>query len=246
MEILDIDKVQEIVMKMFGRIPNHKEVNFFISFKENNYDCMPFISIDVRGYHLKCYERGKLIQDDVMQDLNDLLYRILRDITFEEACKFELKNRVRYQDNRRLMFSKQLELLKCINDDFANKRKLELDNILQSNPFDDKHSSIFDLIDDFEYIAAHLDEIYQRQNIPQRYCEKEVKDIIYKISRLHRGGTSDISKFCEDIIEEIKLIYLELKNSPNLHIEIQLQLDKIVDTLKIAENVFNTSILENK
>lgn len=246
MEILDIDKVQEIAMRMFRRIPNHKEVNFFISFKENNYDCMPFISIDVRGYHLKCYERGKLIQDDVMQDLNELLYHIFRDITFEEACKFELKNRVRYQDNRRLMFSKQLELLKCINDDFANRCILELDKILQSNPFDDNHSSIFDLIDDFENIATHLNEIYQIQNISQRYCEKEVKDIICKINRLHRGGTSDISTFCKDIIQEIKLIYLELKNSPNLHIEIQLQLNKIEDTLKIAETVFNNSILGNR
>ncbi|ERI91036.1 hypothetical protein HMPREF1982_03401 [Clostridiales bacterium oral taxon 876 str. F0540] len=246
MEILDINKVEEIVMKLFRRIPNHKQVSFLISFKENKYDCMPFISIDTKGYHLKCYERGKLIQDDIMQDLDELLYRIFRDITFEEACKFELKNRLRYQDNRRLIFSKQLELLQCISDDFARRRKLELDKILQSSPFDDNYSSIFDLIDDFEHIAAHLNEIYQKQNISKRYCEKEVKNIIGEISRLHREGTSDISKFCKDIIEKIKLVYLELKNNPSLHIEIKLQLDKIEDTLKIAENVFNISFLENR
>lgn len=63
---------------------------------------------------------------------------------------------------------------------------------------------------------------------------------------MHRDGTSDISTFCKDIIEEIKLIYLELKNSPGLDIEIQLQLDKMEDTLKIAELVFNKPILDNR
>lgn len=239
MKVLSINEIQDITMKMFGRIPNHKDINFFISFKETNYDCMPFVSVDASGYHLKCYERGRLIQDYVTLDLNELLYNIFQEVTFSEACNYELKNRIRYQDNRRLMFSKQLELLKYVDSDFADRQKLEIDKILLSNPFDDSHHSLFDLIDDFENIALELDKIYKSPHISEKCCEEEIKGIIDKVNKLHHGGTDDILRFCKNLSIDIKLIYSKLKKN-NMNLDIKMQLSKIEDILKIADKVFSS------
>ena len=53
------------------------------------------------------------------------------------ACSYELKNRVERQDSRRLMFSKQEELLGTLNTDWEQQAKSEHEAVLARHPYDD-------------------------------------------------------------------------------------------------------------
>lgn len=239
--LYSIEEVQKRAMLLLERIPEHKNINFFVSFKENTYDCMPFVEIDEKGYHLKSYERGKLVQDDITSDVNELLYWIFRDITFNEACNYELKHREKYKDIRRLMFSKQLELLEYISDDFACRCKAHIHEILLCTSFDDNYYALFDLIDDFESIAAALKSISPEVCLPSEAYTENIESVIDRIKKLHQSGTDDILQFCKDIYEDMKAVYSELKGIPGPNAEIESQIGNLGSVLAIAEKVFADS-----
>lgn len=55
----------------------------------------PFIEIDRYGYNYVCRERGEEIFRKVPFDIDELLYEVFDNVTFEMAIKWELKNRKR-------------------------------------------------------------------------------------------------------------------------------------------------------
>ena len=64
----------------------------------------PHIEVDSRSYHYIVVERGQEISRVTTDDLDELLYHVFESVTFELACKCELKHRVAHQDFRRLLF----------------------------------------------------------------------------------------------------------------------------------------------
>ncbi|MFW9904116.1 MAG: Imm63 family immunity protein [Candidatus Thorarchaeota archaeon] len=61
----------------------------------------------------------------------------MSDITLQMACKYELEARVPNQDSRRLIFKKQLELLKKVNSKFYAQKKQAIEEILEKHPYTD-------------------------------------------------------------------------------------------------------------
>lgn len=59
-------------------------------------------------------------------------------VTFWMAVDFEFKNRVKNQDSRRLIFTKQIELLNKANLQWADRKHQEIAEILKENPFIDE------------------------------------------------------------------------------------------------------------
>ena len=51
------------------------------------------------------------------------------------SFEFELKNRTRGQDSRRLAFSKQIELFGLISDQWKVKKEKNIKKILERSPF---------------------------------------------------------------------------------------------------------------
>ncbi|WP_424899899.1 Imm63 family immunity protein [Acinetobacter johnsonii] len=51
--------------------------------------------------------------------------------------EFELKNRTRGQDSRRLAFSKKIELFGLISDQWKVKKENEIKKVLETAPFRD-------------------------------------------------------------------------------------------------------------
>jgi hypothetical protein len=90
------------------------------------------------GYRYVCTERGQEYNERITDNPQDILYWIYKDATFEIACKWEMVNRVSGQDSRRLIFSKQLELLKIIGDEYALRMEKEIEAILLNHPFNDR------------------------------------------------------------------------------------------------------------
>ena len=97
----------------------------------------PHIEIDERGYHYVNWERGIEHERRTTEELDELLYWLMADITHNMASDYELNHRVPKQDFRRLLFETQLNLLKKINADFHNRMEEEINEILINNPYQD-------------------------------------------------------------------------------------------------------------
>ena len=91
----------------------------------------PFIEIDKYGYNYVCRERGEEIFRKLPFNLDDLLYEVFSDVTFELASKWEVKNRKESEDFRLQLFAKQVQLMSAINKDFGKKLNNRLQKILK-------------------------------------------------------------------------------------------------------------------
>lgn len=210
MACLTLAEVRNLAVSLFDKIPEHGELERFIHFGQTEADCMPYVDIDDKGYHIKCFERGCQIGDDITEDLNELLYWIFSSVTSSIAAEYELKNRIKYQDNRRLMFSKQLELLEKIDTDFILKCRSEIHAILKDHPYDDANSTKLDLIDDFESMLEKVDAQPSLKSTISENCAEKIAAGIAMIRQLHKTGTNNLDRFLFDLFTSCRSIYFEL------------------------------------
>lgn len=82
-------------------------------------------------------DRGGIDNEIKTSNINDILYKIYSTITFNEAVKFAMTNREKDKDWRRILFKKQLELLRCIGEIYYEKRNKEIETILSTSPYKD-------------------------------------------------------------------------------------------------------------
>ncbi len=84
----------------------------------------PYIEIDKNDkYNYVIEERGSELSRKVFNTINDLLFQVFSDITFEMAVKYEVNNRIVGQDTRILLFKKQEELMGILNKNWEEKEK---------------------------------------------------------------------------------------------------------------------------
>jgi len=140
MSLLSLNTIKEEVLKLAQEI-NAPSV-LLPTFGVNKDFAQPEIRVDVKGYHYVIIERGTELKHQIVRDIDRLFYLTFKDITFSMACDYELNNRIEGQDFRRILFSKQLELLNKINDRYYAFRRKEIDDILVKNPFNDKLGSV--------------------------------------------------------------------------------------------------------
>jgi hypothetical protein len=97
----------------------------------------PHVEVDSRGFHYVIVERGQEQSRLTTREQDELLRLVFDTITFDLACSFELRNRVSARDPRRLMFSKQVELLAKLSPSWAAREVDDHIEILRKHPFDD-------------------------------------------------------------------------------------------------------------
>lgn len=105
----------------------------------------PHIEVNPLGYHYVIVERGQERSRITTQDIDELLFRIFQHVTFEIACSYELENRIEAQDNRRMLFQRQIELLTRLFKHWGERRTKEVEHILKKYPFDDMAATRVDL-----------------------------------------------------------------------------------------------------
>ena len=70
--------------------------------------------------------------------LFDISYIVLKDVISPIAKDYEFKNRNDKQDFRHIWFSKELDLWTLFGEDFYERAKQEMDEILLNHPYIDE------------------------------------------------------------------------------------------------------------
>lgn len=97
----------------------------------------PHIEVHAPEYHYVVTERGNEFERRKTDDPEELLYWMITDLTRQMASDWELANRVDGEDPRRQLFQHEIDLLKKVNIDWAEKRKTHFDEIPEIHPYAD-------------------------------------------------------------------------------------------------------------
>ena len=97
----------------------------------------PHIEVDSQGFHYVVIERGLELKRLTVTELDDLLFQVFVDVTFSLACDYELANRIDSEDCRRIIFQRQIELLRRLSPAWSEREAQRHKEILRKHPFDD-------------------------------------------------------------------------------------------------------------
>lgn len=98
----------------------------------------PHVEVGDGQYHFVVVERGQEISRKSSASYDDLLYWIFANATHSLAFEYELKNRVKDRDCRRIAFPKQIELIDKISPAMSIRLSKHIEAILQHAPYDDE------------------------------------------------------------------------------------------------------------
>lgn len=97
-----------------------------------------FVFEDNKGYHFYSLGDRDSGSDSVYQKKSDLLYQVYKHVTYTLAAKYATEYKRENPDSnddwRKLMFAKQLQLLKIIGPEYHHQRANEINTILQEYP----------------------------------------------------------------------------------------------------------------
>lgn len=132
---LELAELGALMMSLAQRIAAPETVLPTIGYSESS--GRPHLEYDPRGYHYVVTERGQEFERVTSNDRSEILYQSFVWASWRLAWDYELHNRDRTKDGRRLMHSHQLELLTIIDEDWARRKRSEIDHRLQEVPYDD-------------------------------------------------------------------------------------------------------------
>lgn len=95
--------------------------------RDNGY---PHIEIDGTLMSYVTMERGQETERRSSTELDDILYWVFESVTFSMAADWELHHRVEGQDFRRLLWTKQLELLDALNPTWTARCRADLGHLI--------------------------------------------------------------------------------------------------------------------
>lgn len=135
--------IQQIVLNDLNKIFDEEVIgnnlkNIRFDYGDGGYEPGNYVYEDNGLYHyVGVGDRGGIEISKESKNVDEVLYEIYRDITFKEATKYAMINREKGKDWRRILFAKQLEMLRIIGNRFYIKRSNEIQEILKSNPYND-------------------------------------------------------------------------------------------------------------
>ena len=108
------------------------------SFQQPEHNARPDIEIDGDTYHYVIMERGQELERYSTTSLDDLLYRVFRDVAFSMSSKLARPHQRPGDDCRREMFRQQLMLLDGLKPEWAARCAVEHREVLANHPFVDE------------------------------------------------------------------------------------------------------------
>ena len=109
--------------------------DFLPHFGTSSYDGTPHIEVNGSFFDYWIFERNEVIEHKTAFMLDDLLFWIFQDVTFQMASSYEVVHRKPGVDHRRILFDYQLNLLEKLNPIWKDRQKAEIENILKQHPF---------------------------------------------------------------------------------------------------------------
>lgn len=131
---LDLDSVRERVVELARTIG--APADYLPTYGSSQDSARPHIEAG-SGYSYVVVERGRELRRDRTADLDELLYRAFVEITFRMAGGFELAHRRGWEDSRRQLFARQIELLERLSPAWGAKQAEEHRRTLSRHPFVD-------------------------------------------------------------------------------------------------------------
>ncbi|HMT06933.1 MAG TPA: Imm63 family immunity protein [Pyrinomonadaceae bacterium] len=105
---------------------------------ERSDDGSPHVEFSDGQYHYIVSERGLELERSSTADIHEIVYWMLKDVTFWQGVAFEFKNRIESQDCRRMIFAHQIEFMKLAKLQFAERLEREIAETLRQNPYNDQ------------------------------------------------------------------------------------------------------------
>jgi hypothetical protein len=125
------EKVNELALKI--NVP----INLLPSYGQQIWESHPYVKTDIFGCMSYIVSECGQKQIKKTYEINELLYWIFDDVTFSMARNYELKNRIEDKDSRRMIFEKQENLLRQLDESWGEIKKNSHQQILKFYPFDD-------------------------------------------------------------------------------------------------------------
>jgi len=94
------------------------------------HDGGPHIEYEGSELHYVITERGSEFERRKTKDPNEVLFWLVSDLTWAMASDWELANRIEGEDSRIQLFRKDVDLMSLINEDWANRKKVEYEKLL--------------------------------------------------------------------------------------------------------------------
>ena len=132
MPTLNPDDLQKRLVTELRKV--NGDIELLPEINHSNDFAKPFIELDRHGYNYVCRERGEEIFRKMPFDIDELLYEVFDNLTFEMATKWEVQNRKENEDFRLQLFAKQVDLMTTINADFGQRINNKLQRILKFQP----------------------------------------------------------------------------------------------------------------
>ena len=89
-------------------------------------------------FHYIGTDRGVEVMHQSTGDRAEMLYWLLKDVTWGMAVGYEFRHRIRGQSFRRLLFAKHLEYLGRVDSAWTERLRQEIEAILAAHPYDDE------------------------------------------------------------------------------------------------------------
>jgi hypothetical protein len=111
---------------------------FLPTFGTSDLSGKPYIVIKGDVFFYLAWDRGAVTINRQTESLQELLYWIFADITYQMGVSYEADHRVPDLDPRRLAFKKQLDLLEALQLPWKDLRQAEIKDILAKHPYRDE------------------------------------------------------------------------------------------------------------
>jgi hypothetical protein len=127
----DVERIKSEVSRLFKMIKAPQRLfPVFNEWKEGYH-----VEIENGAYSFVLVERGEMIRRMFAVDLNDLLYLIFTQVTWEMAYSESLRQVDSTVDRRAFYFPKQIYLLSHLSGVWASRRQQEIEQILARHPY---------------------------------------------------------------------------------------------------------------
>lgn len=100
----------------------------------------PYVEVSSGAYYYIVAQSGQEVSRYATRDIDQLLYKIFADVTFELSVRYAEDNRIENQDIRRLAFQRQVKLFNLLSPQWGERMSQEQAQILKQAPFDDDGS----------------------------------------------------------------------------------------------------------
>lgn len=82
-------------------------------------------------YHILYTEKGKVKEDRVTSEKEEVLWCIVEIISFDIAMEYAIKNKKEGRAFRRALFKKEIEIYSLFGEKFEKKKRPEIEEILK-------------------------------------------------------------------------------------------------------------------